>query len=125
MRFAGDVIAQFDAGIDVPRRDFLELVGGDGTIEVHDPWMGGEGDEPAILIARDGDVERVTADRQDAYQLQLEDFAAAIRGERAPLLGRDDAIGQAAAIEALYASADRGCPVEVAEPGQTTRRPSG
>ena len=125
MRFAGDVIAQFDAGIDVPRRDFLELVGGDGTIEVHDPWMGGEGEGPAILIARDGDVERVTADRQDAYQLQLEDFAAAIRGERAPLLGRDDAIGQAAAIEALYASADRGCPVEVAEPGQTTRRPSG
>src|ERR1700760_2576727 len=38
MRFAGGVLAQFDAGLDVPRRDFLELVGGEGTIEVHDPW---------------------------------------------------------------------------------------
>ena len=113
MRFADDVLVQFDAGIDVPRRDFLELVGADGTIEVHDPWMGGEGEEPAILISRDGELERVSTERRDAYQLQLEDFAAAIRGERAPLLGRDDAIGQAAAIEALYASAERGGPVEL------------
>jgi D-xylose 1-dehydrogenase (NADP+, D-xylono-1,5-lactone-forming) len=120
MRFAGDVLAQFDAGIDVPQRDFLELVGGDGTMEVHDPWMSGLGEETAILIARD-DTERVDTDRVDAYQLQLEDFAAAIRGERAPLLGRDDATAQAAAIEALYASADSGAPVWVVEPGRTDR----
>jgi D-xylose 1-dehydrogenase (NADP+, D-xylono-1,5-lactone-forming) len=116
MRFAGDLLAQFDAGIDVPQRDFLELVGGDGTMEVHDPWMSGEGPEPAILIHRDGDTERVVTDRVDAFQLELEDFAAAIRGEHAPLLGRDDATAQAAAIEALYASADSGCPVEMARP---------
>jgi D-xylose 1-dehydrogenase (NADP+, D-xylono-1,5-lactone-forming) len=116
MRFAGDVVAQFDAGIDVPRRDFLELVGSDGTMEVHDPWMGGEGEEPAILIHRDGDTERIDTDRVDAYKLQLDDFAAAISGERAPLLGRDDATAQAAAIEALYASADSGCAVDVIDP---------
>ncbi len=114
MRFAGDILIQFDAGIDVPQRDFLELVGADGTIEVHDPWMSGEGEEPAILIHRDGDTERVRTERRDAYRLQLEDFVAAIRGERAPLLDRDDATAQAAAIEALYASADGGRPVEVA-----------
>jgi D-xylose 1-dehydrogenase (NADP+, D-xylono-1,5-lactone-forming) len=124
MRFAGDVLAQFDSGIDVPQRDFLELVGGDGTIEVHDPWMSGEGAEPAILIHRDGDTERVDTDGVDAYRLQLEDFAAAIRGERAPLLGREDAIAQAAAIEALYASADGGCSVEVVQPGRTDRETS-
>jgi predicted dehydrogenase len=111
MRFAGDVIAQFDAGVDVPRRDFLELVGGDGRIEVHDPWISGEGPEPAILTLRGGDTERILVDRVDAYRLQLDDFVAAIRGERAPLLGRDDAIAQAAAIEALYASADSGRPI--------------
>ena len=33
-------------------------------------------------------------------------MAAAIRGEKAPLLGRDDAMGQARVIEALYRSAD-------------------
>jgi D-xylose 1-dehydrogenase (NADP+, D-xylono-1,5-lactone-forming) len=118
MRFAGDVVAQFDSGIDVPQRDFLELVGGDGTMEVLDPWMSGEGPEPLILIHRDGDTERVATDPVDAFQLELEDFAAAISGDRAPLLGRDDATAQAAAIEALYASADSGRSVEVVEPGR-------
>ncbi len=33
---------------------------------------------------------------------------AAIRGERAPRLGRADALGQATTIEALYRSADTG-----------------
>lgn len=108
MRFAKDVIAQFDAGLDVPQRDHLELVGADGTMEVHDPWMSGEAEKPAILIHRDGETKRIATDGPDAYQLQLEDFAAAIEGERVPLLGRDDAIAQAAAIEALYASADAG-----------------
>jgi predicted dehydrogenase len=31
-----------------------------------------------------------------------------VRGEREPLLGRDDALGQARAIEALYRSAEEG-----------------
>jgi predicted dehydrogenase len=116
MRFAGDVLAQFDGGIDMPRRDLLELVGADGTIEVLDPWLGGEGEEPAILVHRDCETERIDAEPVDAYQLQLEDFAAAVRGERSPLLGRADAVAQAAAIEALYAAADGGCPVTVVKP---------
>ena len=115
IRFAGDVLAQFDAGIDVPRRDFLELVGADGTMEVLDPWLGGEGEEPAILIHRDGAIERINPEPLDAYRLELEDFAAAIRGERPPLLGRDDAVAQAAAMEALYTSAETGGPVALIE----------
>jgi predicted dehydrogenase len=35
----------------------------------------------------------------------------AIRGEAEPLLGRQDALGQARAIEALYRSAEAGQPV--------------
>ena len=35
-------------------------------------------------------------------------MAAAIAGERPPLLGRDDALGQARAIEALYRAAEDG-----------------
>ena len=59
----------------------------------------------------------MAAGQLDAYQLQLEDFAAAVRGERTRLLRRDDATAQAAAIEALCISAERGCAVEVVEPG--------
>jgi xylose dehydrogenase (NAD/NADP) len=38
-------------------------------------------------------------------------MSAAIRGSAEPLLGREDALGQARAIEALYRSADEGRPV--------------
>jgi hypothetical protein len=34
----------------------------------------------------------------------------AIRGEAPPLLGRDDAVGQARTIEALYDQAERSVP---------------
>jgi predicted dehydrogenase len=38
----------------------------------------------------------------------------AIRGEAEPLLGREDALGQARAIEALYRSAAEARPVNLA-----------
>ena len=40
-------------------------------------------------------------------------MAAAIRGEKAPRLGRADALGQARTIEALYRSAATGAPVRL------------
>ena len=38
------------------------------------------------------------------YQLEVENFAAAVRGEEPALLGRADAVGQARALGALLAS---------------------
>jgi predicted dehydrogenase len=40
--------------------------------------------------------------------LEAENFSAAIRGEAEPLLGREDALGQARVIEALYRAAAAG-----------------
>jgi xylose dehydrogenase (NAD/NADP) len=39
------------------------------------------------------------------YARELEDFSAAIRRGTEPRLGRDDALGQAMTIEALYSAA--------------------
>jgi predicted dehydrogenase len=47
----------------------------------------------------------------DSYRLELENLSDAIRGRAEPLLGRDAALGQARAIEALYRSAEDGAPV--------------
>jgi predicted dehydrogenase len=55
--------------------------------------------------------ERIVVDPADSYRLQLENMSDAIRGEAEPLLGRQDALGQARAIEALYRSAEAGQPV--------------
>jgi predicted dehydrogenase len=59
--------------------------------------------------------ERIEVETGDCYRLELEDFARAIRGEAKPLLGYDDALGQARALAALYLSAEQGRPVELSE----------
>jgi D-xylose 1-dehydrogenase (NADP+, D-xylono-1,5-lactone-forming) len=103
MRFAGDVLGTFDCGFDLPARDELEAIGSEGSLFVDDPWFGRN---PAILHRRgDGSTEEIAAPSADPYVLELEDLAAAVAGERPPLLGRDDALGQSRALAALRSSA--------------------
>jgi predicted dehydrogenase len=103
MRFDDDVVATFDCGLVGPHRSELEVVGETGSLRLLDPW---HAREPVIELRRDAAVERIDAPAANHYALQIDDLEAAARGERAPLLGRADAVGQARAIEALYASAE-------------------
>lgn len=105
MRFPGDVFAQFDCGTALPERDELEAIGSDGSLFLDDPW---HCQQPAIELRRDGGVERIEVEPADSYRLELENLSDAIRGAAEPLLGRDDALGQARAIDALYRSAASG-----------------
>jgi len=106
LRFPGDVIAYFDCALTLPGRSGLEVLCEQGSAFVPDPW---HAREPRIEVRRrDGSLEVVTVERANSYALQVENFSAAVRGDAAPLLGRDDALGQARAIEALYAAADAG-----------------
>ena len=110
LRFPGDVLALIDCGLVVAGRDELEIVGDDGALFLDDPW---HALEPVIELRRDGAVERIEVERANSYQLELENLSDAIRGEAEPLLGREDALGQARTIEALYRSAERGKAVEL------------
>ena len=110
MRFPDDVLAHFDAGLAVANRDELEVVGEQGSLFLDDPW---HCREPVIQLRRDGEVELIELAAVDSYRLEAENFSAAIRGLQAPLLGREDALGQAIAIEALYEAADSGRAVAV------------
>ena len=104
LRFDGDVLAVIDCGFDLPPRSGLEVHGSDGSLLLADPW---HGRAPGIEIRRGDDVERVATEAADPYRCELDNFAAAVAGEAPPLLGRDDAVGQARAIELLYAAAGR------------------
>jgi D-xylose 1-dehydrogenase (NADP+, D-xylono-1,5-lactone-forming) len=98
LRFPGDVLGMFDCGFDVPPRGVIEVVGEGGTLVAEDPWHG-----LAPRLTRDG--EEIPVQAADPYRLELEDLSAAIRTSGEPRLGRADAVGQARAIEALYAAA--------------------
>ena len=103
MRFPGDVLAQFDCGTCLPNRDELEAIGTEGSLFLDDPW---HCRTPVIELRRVGGVERIELDPTDSYRLELENLSDAIRGQAPLLLGREDAVAQARALEALNSSAE-------------------
>ena len=112
LRFPGDVLAHLDCGLSYPGGSRLAAAGTEGSFALADPW---HGNDAVIELRRaDGCVERIEAGPANSYALELADFEAAVRGERPPLLGRDDALGQARTIAALYTSAERNAPCPIA-----------
>jgi D-xylose 1-dehydrogenase (NADP+, D-xylono-1,5-lactone-forming) len=110
LRLPGDVLAQFDCGFVLPFRDELELVGEDGSMYVEDPW---HIHSPGIELRLEDGVDHVEIAPANSYRLQLDNVSAAIRGAAPLLLGRDDAVGQARAIDAAYRAAEAAAPIAV------------
>ena len=106
LSFADELVGHFDCGFVVPRRAGLELVGGAGSIFVPDPFSIAE---TGLELRRGGaEPEQIPIQPVNHYRLELENVSAAIRGEGQLLLGREDAVGQARTIDALYRSASAG-----------------
>jgi len=112
LRCAGDVVGQFEASFRSPKRQRLEIVGTDGVLVVEAPWRIDWGGDVTLSRRAGGEeasaVETVPVDSASSYRLELDDLADAVAGRKAQLLGRDDALGQARTIEALYRSAGEG-----------------
>ncbi len=96
----GDVLAQFDCGFNLPRRDRLELVGGDGVLVLPDPWVCRQ---PELIL--DGEPVTVEGDLEftetEGYGLEIEEISTALLAGRPLPFGRDDAVAQARVLEAL------------------------
>ena len=105
--FGDGVVATLTSGF---RSDHagIEVIGSAGSLRLDDPFQG----RATRLVGSDGLSEEIA--QVDPYELELDDFAAAIRGERRVLLGRADALGQARALAALYRSAASEAVVPVA-----------
>jgi xylose dehydrogenase (NAD/NADP) len=98
LRFPGDVLALMDCGFDLYGRDELEAIGTHGTLFLDDPW---HGQEPIVEVRSVDGIARHVVEAPSSYLLEIEDFEAAVSGERAPLLGRADAVAQARTLAAL------------------------
>ncbi len=111
LRFADDVVAEFHASFVAPRAQELEAIGEEGSLVVEAPWRADWGGD--LLLRRNDEVERMEVRPVNPFLLELENFAAAVEGRAEPLLGREDALGQARAIDALYRAAAEGRAVEL------------
>jgi predicted dehydrogenase len=110
LRFPGNVLATFDCATALSERDELEAIGSEGSLFLDDPW---HCVHPVIALRRNDGVERIELEPVDSYRLELENLSDAIRGEAGLLLGREDALGQAKALEALHRSATTAAPVSL------------
>ena len=105
LRFPGEVLALFDCGTCLTERDELEAIGSEGSLFLDDPW---HCNEPVIEVRRGDRIERIELEPVDSYRLELENLADAIAGEASLVLDREDALGQARTIDALFRSAATG-----------------
>jgi predicted dehydrogenase len=113
LRFSGDVVAQFDCSFTQPTYERVDVVGDHGWLLVDTPWRAqGEGE---LLIRHQEHLRRIDVPEADAYRLQLENFAAAVAHEAAPVITPVDMLGQARTIEALYRSAAEGRSIDLDE----------
>ena len=120
MRLENDVLAQFDVGLDLPRRDELELIGSEGTIVISDPWLCRA---DTIELRRDGRCEQLPVDPEgtyalahddyDVYRIELDAVSGTIAVGTGLPYGREDAIQQARVLQALISSAEVTAPVSL------------
>jgi xylose dehydrogenase (NAD/NADP) len=120
LRLPDEVLAQLDIGLDLTRRDQLELVGTEGRLTVPDPWLcrsphlelSHNGHRQPIAVDPDGTLGLTDPDR-DVYRIELDAVSSALAEGAEPSFGRADAIAQATALEALHRSATLGTPVDL------------
>jgi xylose dehydrogenase (NAD/NADP) len=103
--FASGVVATITCSFRASHQG-LEAIGSDGTLYAPSPWHAPDG----VLLLRG---EEVRVPLVSPYLAELENFAAAVAGRAEPLLGLDDALGQARALDALLRSAASARPVEL------------
>ncbi len=95
LRF-GDVFATFQCGFTSALVNRIEVIGSSGVLEVPQAFV----DPPGVVLL-DGEEHRV--EPGDHYRAELDDFCAAIRGERSVLIDRPEMRGQARALAVLLA----------------------
>jgi len=102
--FPGGNVAQFDCALNVPLNLGVTLVGSAGSIHVPMPWYAHL--EPlSVYVQRGGETSEVPTPGRNAYELEIEDLAAAIRGEREQLVTPAETLRNLRVIERLHESA--------------------
>ena len=111
MRFADDLLAQFDSSFVIPFHTFMEIVGSEGTLNIPKPYKP-ETDEK-IYLTRGDKTETIKVKGAELYIGEVEDMTDAILLGHAPRISLDDSRANVAVICALLESAREGKAIQV------------
>jgi D-xylose 1-dehydrogenase (NADP+, D-xylono-1,5-lactone-forming) len=102
--FSEGPVAQFDCALDIPLNLGATLLGSEGAIHVPMPWYAHR--EPlSIQLHVGGRVAEIPTPGDNAYLLEIEDFAAVVRGEREQRVTPAETVRNLRVIERLRDSA--------------------
>ena len=111
MRFAGNVLAQFDCGFRSPYRAAIEIVGSDGVLLIPNPFKPGRKEK--IILSREGAQETIQIKGPELYIGEVEDMADAVLLNIPPRISLEDSTNNLATILALIRSAQDGYSVKI------------
>jgi D-xylose 1-dehydrogenase (NADP+, D-xylono-1,5-lactone-forming) len=116
MTFADGRTANFDCGFTHPLRTWVEIVGTQAVVRVPNLWI--PDDRAPFEVHRQGGlfdqvIEVVETPGENQMVHMLDDFAAAVFGNREPEPNPDEAVKTARVLDALARSAREGREVEV------------
>ena len=104
MRFDGEMLAHFDAGLALADRDELEVVGDEASLFLDDPWHCRRAGDRAAPRRRASSASSSSRPTPTGWRPRTSRRRFAAQAQ--PRLGRADAVGQARVIEALYADGE-------------------
>jgi predicted dehydrogenase len=109
--FADGAIASFDCGFVHPMRQWLEIVGENGTIHVPEMWV--PASRPEFELRRDGSAIERTGAAGDQIQCMLENFSHYVLDGAPVHPAPDEAVKTLRVLDALARSAREGRIVDV------------
>ena len=108
LRFDGGLVAQFDCALTMERREYVEVAGTAGSIELRAAFLPGIADTVAIQHrGREPSIEHPVGG-DDEYRLMVEHFADCALHHRPVRYPAGEAAANLCVIEALYRSARHG-----------------
>jgi predicted dehydrogenase len=114
LRFANGLLAQFSCGLTLERREFYQVAGPDGHLDVQSAFLPGTADTTINEYHGRGSSVAHEIPGADEYQLMVEHFADCVHTGRPVRYAPAEAAANMRAIEALYRSArGRGQPEKI------------
>jgi D-xylose 1-dehydrogenase (NADP+, D-xylono-1,5-lactone-forming) len=108
LRFADELLAQFDCALTLERREGYELAGTEAHLAAPAAFLPGDTDVAILETRSRGRQQQHVISGVDQYRLMVEHFADCILRDRPPRYSASEAAANMRVIEALYRSARDG-----------------
>jgi D-xylose 1-dehydrogenase (NADP+, D-xylono-1,5-lactone-forming) len=110
LAFESGLVVDFDCGMVSPLDVGVEVIGTDGRIEVEMPWYA-HSPPLSIRVTHGTESAELPAPGPNAYQLEIENFCAAVRGEEEPTISAEETLRNLETLERLLAAATTDRPI--------------